>query len=317
MPSGTVPPYGQGTGYGDTSIVTDVSDLLYQITAEDTPFFYLCEDGPANVGNAYNHQWQRRELSTRNDNAQFEGFNFTFTSASRLPVSLFNTEQILAKDIRISGSNQAMGHYAIPNLRADQIEVQLAEEKTDIERALLRSTLNTGGTGTARRMLGIIPMAQSNLTMQTNVSTATFSEARFNGFLEDGWTQGAALRDVLVDGRMKRVISNFTGNAARIIDATAGELVTAIDSYQSEFGPVALHLCRDMLTTGTALTATLGRSVLAVDKTHLKKAYLRGSQVIPAARIADSEDYILLTEVTLEYGHPNSHYLYWGTVSPI
>ena len=313
--SGTAPPYGQGTGYGDTSVVADVSRFIFQLTPEDTPYFDLIGDSPANPQNVIYHQWQRRELVTRQDNAQPEGFVYTFTNPSRLPVLDSNTLQILARDIRISESNQAQGHYGIDNMRADQVDVQLAELKTDIERALLRGTMSTGATGTARRLQGLIPMIQSNTTMQTNVSAATFSESRFNGFLEDGWNVGARLADVFVDGRMKRVISNFTGNATRIVNANDGVLVGAIDQYMSEFGPVTTHLCRDLPTFSTG--TSLGRCVLAIDKTQIKKAWLRPVTIEKTAKIADSEDYILKCELSQEWGHRNGHYLYWNTASPI
>lgn len=313
-PIGASPVGNIGTFYGDTSVVTDVTDLIYQITPEDTPFFHLCDDKPAGA-QAPTHEWQVRDLTTRSDNAQFDGFTYTFTGPMQLPTRKFNVLQILAEDIRISNSDQAIGHYGIPNLRADQVEVKLTRLKTDIEVALLRGTLSTGNSGVARRMLGIIPMCQSNFSMYTNASTATFSESRFNGMMEQGWTLGSSLRDVLVDGRMKRAISNFTGNATRYINADASKLVQSIDMIETEFGPVNVHLCRDLPTTGAA--GSLARTVLFLDKTHLAKAWLRPVQVQAAAKIADSEDYIATAELTLEYGHPNASAVYFSTSSPI
>jgi hypothetical protein len=312
MPSGIAPAYGQGTQYGDTSVVTDVTDWIFQLTPEDKPFFYLCDDKPASV-EATQHQWQRRELTVRQPNAQFEGFSYTFTSPSRLPVRESNWLQIAAKDIRLSNTNQAIGHYAIPNFRADQVETQLAELGTDLENALLRATLNTGATGTARMMLGIIPMIQSLGTLYTNVTAATFTEGRFNSILEDGWSTGASLKDALVDGRMKRAISQFTGNASRIINADAQRLVNAIDVYDSEYGPINVHLSRDMPTFSSG--TSLGRSLLLVDKTMLAKAWLRTVGVSRTAQIADSEDYIAVCELTLEFGHRNGHALVANTVA--
>ena len=316
MPSGIVPPLGQGTHYGDTSVVTDVTDIIFQITPEQTPFFHICDDKPASV-NAPWHQWQRRELTVAQDNAQYEGFNYTFTSPSRLPTLDGNVLQIFAQDIRISNTNQAIGHYGIPNMRADQVQVQLAELKTHIELALLKGTLATGATGTARRLNGIIPQCMSSVSMFTNASSNTFSESRFNGMLEQGWTAGAALRDVFVDGRMKRMISTFTGSAFRAIAAEDQKVVTAIDVIYSDFGPVNIHLghpsCIPTINTGTSLA----RMVLAVDKTHLAKAWLRPIGVEPAAKIADSTDYMATGELTFEWGHRLAHFLYWNTSSSI
>lgn len=312
MASGTAPPYGQGTQYGDTSLTVDVSDFIFQQTPEDTPFFDMIGNKPASVTNVQ-HQWQIRELITRADNGQVEGFNYTFTSPSRLPTRQSNWLHIMGKDIRLSNTNQAIGHYAIPNMRADQVETQLAELKTDHERALLRSTLNTGATGTARKMLGIIPMITSLGTLYTNVTATTLTETRFNAFLEDGFNAGAALKDIILDPRMKRAFSNFQGNAARIINADANRLVNSIDVYDSEYGPVALHISRDMPTFSSG--NSLGRAILGIDKESLAKAWLRTVGVKRTADIADSEDYIAVSESTLEYGHPNGHMLIANIVS--
>lgn len=316
MAHGTSPTGNVGTHYGDTSVVLDVSQYIFQETPEDTPFFELCENKMAEVTAVY-HNWQIRDLVTRQDNASVEGFTYAYTG-QRLPTRIGNVLQIPSADIRVSNTNQAINHYGIPNLRADQVETKLTELKTDIELALLRGTANTGASGVARRMLGIIPMITTNVTAgggYTNGTAATFGESIFNGMLEVGWTRGAALRDVLVDGRMKRVISNFTGNATRVINADAGRLVQAIDQIDTEFGPVSLHLCRDLQVINTGTSAA--RQVLAVDKTHLAKAWLRPITVQKAAAIADSEDYIAVTELTLEYGHPCAHSLYNNFSSPI
>lgn len=304
--SGTAPGLGQGTHYNDTSVVTDVTDFIFQITPEDKPFFHLCGDKAA--VSAPWHEWQTRDLITRSGNAQVEGFNYTFTNPSRLPSRTGNVLHIMAKDIRISNTNQAIGHYGIPNMRADQVEVQLGELGTDIEHGLIQSTLRTSGTaGTARRMKGIIQAVISGITGFTNSTAVTFVESVFNAHLENGWGRGAALRDALVDGRMKRVISNYSGNNLRVLNADSGRLVNTVDVYESEYGPVSMHLCRDIPTINSGTTAH--RNVLVVDKTHLQKAWLRGVGVERTAKIADSEDYMATCELTLEYGNPIAHLL--------
>jgi len=313
--AGIAPPFGAGTQYLDTSsLVTDVTDIIFQITPEDTPFFHLCGDAPANVQNIF-HQWQVRDLVTRGPNTQFEGFNYTFTSTMRLPSRQVNTLQILNKDIRVSRTNQAVGHYAIANMVADQSEVKLTELKTDIEHALLRATLNTGGTATARQMLGLIPMAQSNLSMYTNGTNTTFTEALFNGMMEQAWTLGAEIRDVLVDGRMKRVFSNFSGNGFRAVAAIDHALINTISTYETDYGTVNIHLCRDAPTVSNG--NSLARTIIGVDKTHLNKAWLRPVIVEKTAKIADSEDAQATTELTLEWGNPNSHFVMFNFHSNI
>src|SRR6188474_2329709 len=102
---------GSGTHYYDTSVITDVSEYLYQISPEDTPFFHLCADGPAS--GAPVHQWQYRDLAARAGNAQAEGGFYLFTAAMRLPTRAVNLTQILSKEGIVSNTEQASGHYAI------------------------------------------------------------------------------------------------------------------------------------------------------------------------------------------------------------
>jgi hypothetical protein len=304
MASGTQPVGAQGLHYGDTSVVTDVTDFIFQITPTDKPFFHLIDDKPASVMAPY-HQWQYRALSVRNPNVNHEGFVYTFTSTSRLPTRVANVLQILTKDIRISNTNQAIGHYAIPNMRADQVETQLAELGTDIEHALLRATMATGASGTARSMAGIMPVIVSAGSLYTTASGTSLTESRFNAFLEDGYNAGAALKDVLVDPRMKRTISNFTANTQRIINMDEHRVAGSLDVYDSEYGPVNTHISRDIpnFFGGTSLA----RGLLFIDKSQCAKAWLRTVGVKRTADIADSEDYIATCELTLEYGHPLGH----------
>ena len=314
MPGGN-PPLGAGTHYLDSStIVTDVTDMIYEITPIDTPLFQLSGDGPADVAAPY-HQWQSRSLVTYTANAQVEGFAYTFTSALRLPSRQANVLQILNKDIRVSNTNQAIQHYGIADLVADQATLQLKEMKTDCELALVRGTLVTGATNAARSMQGIIPMIGSAGTLFTNATAGTYSETHFNGMLENGWTLGAELRDALCDGRMKRVISSFTGNATKFIGADQQRVVNTVSVIESDFGPVNVHLSRVMPTVNSG--ATLGRSVLFVDKSHLKKAWLRQPQIRKTADIADSTDMIAVMELSLEWGNPYAHACQYNFVSPI
>ncbi len=305
--AGTSPPYGVGSHYLDTSSLTeDVTDFIYQITPEDTPFFHLCGDAPASVSHPW-HQWQKRALTTRQVNANIEGFGYTFTSAMVLPTREGNVLQILNQDIRVSRTAQEIGHYAISDLMADQTEVKLVQLKTDIEHALLRATLNTGGTATARQMIGIIPLVMTTLSGYTNGSQVTFTESRFNGMFEQGWALGADYKDVLVGGTLKRIISNFTGNGFRAINTTEAKIVNTITTYESDFGTVQIHLSRDVNTVTDGAGGSLGRCALFIDKTHLKKAWLHPVSVDQAAKTADSRDAIAVCEMTLEWGHPAAH----------
>ena len=114
-----------GWQYELNSPAEDVSQIIYQITPEDRPFMTMI--GMADPALQSLHQWQVRSLTTRQHNAQPEGFTYDFTAAMTLPTRKINFCQIFAKEIRVSNTEVASSHYAIGDLFADQMEIRLAE----------------------------------------------------------------------------------------------------------------------------------------------------------------------------------------------
>lgn len=295
-----------GTHYPDTSLAEDVTDVIYQITPEDKPMFVMT--GDTTISNPY-HQWQVRALTTRQPNAEPEGFTYTFTAGMTTPVRQGNNAQIFAKEIRVSETEQAVQHYAISDMYADQMEIRLAEVGTDIEHALIQGTQVTGNASLARSFDGFIRAIETTgLSGHATQPTAiSMSETHFNDFIQACWDQGGEPRDVLTGGYMKRKISGFNAvNGTRYIPHDQGKVVNTISYYESDFFPVEIHLSRDVPRIGSP-SGWSGYDLLLVDRTQVRKGWLRRMVSRRTPEIADSADGVIKGELTLEYGNAAAH----------
>lgn len=297
---------GIGTHYDNApggSIVEDVTDVIFQITPEDTPFFEI--SGEAR-GIAITHEWQERSLTTRQDNAKPEGFSYDFTLSQTLPSRVSNIMQIIGKEIRVSASHQAVSHYAITDLFADQMQQRMTELKTDVEHTLIRGTLASGNaTDASRRMYGFL-QAISNFASTTYTdytATVTLTETLLNQWIETSWGVGGEPRDAIMHGRLKRNVSSFSAEGTRFVPHDSGRVVNTISFYESDFFPVQLHLSRDMPTS-----ASSGHDLVLVDRTMLRKAFLRPFVAEMVPKTADSVDGAITTELTLEWGNADAHF---------
>ncbi len=290
-----------GTHYDSTTLKEDVLQIIAQITPEETPFYDMIGDSTAN---SPKHEWLVRDLTTRSDNAVVEGATFTF-AAPALPSRVSNFTQIVRKDVRITGTHQATTQHAIADLAADQTELRMTEWKTDVEHALLRGSSASGNaSNVARRMTGLLNAISTNAT--TAASGTSLTEDMLNGLLEDIWNSGGKARDGLVNGRLKRLISAFTGGSTKNFEADTKRVINTIEVYESDFGVISVQLSRDMLS------GTNNNAIALIDRDRFAKAWLRRPFVERAPKVADSIDIVILGELTLEYENEAAAGVYKG-----
>lgn len=297
---------GLGTQYLNTSSpVEDVSDMLFQITPEDTPFMSsIRQDG---VVRDVIHSWQQRNLTLRQDNAAVEGFSFAFTTAQRLPSRLSNFTQIFENNGSISGTQQAIDHYAIDDRFQDEMDAAMAEHETSIEHASIQGTAASGTTDTAPRLNGMRNFLIANSAATDFTATVSLTETRFNDAIQKGWEDGAKFSDAYVGGKLKRRISSFTAQATQFIDVTQQRTVNTISMYESDFFPVSIHLSRDIPVDTIHAGGYSGMGLMLTDLTMVRWAWLRRSTMRRAPETGDHLDGYIVGEGTLEVGHPSGH----------
>lgn len=297
-----------GLFYGDAAVREDVSEIIYQPTPEDTPFYDMTGNGT--IGSPY-HQWLTRQIPGRRHNANFEGFTYNFTGGmTTVDPRAFNATQILNQLVRVSETEVAARHWAIDDMFADQMSIGMSGIKMDAETTLIKGTLASGASGSpqvARKMQGIIQALISSITTYTNVSgLVSLSEAQFNDAIQLCWEFGGHPSDILCGGVMKRKLSAFTGGAGanKTILAESMRLINTVSVYQTDFFTAQISLCRDIPIRAPTYT---GYGLLMVDKTVVTKQFLRPWVAERAPKTADSYDGVIKGELTLEWGHYAFH----------
>lgn len=294
-----------GATFGDTSLAEDVSQIIYQITPEDTPFFNSIGSTRAR---SVVHEWQTRSLNTRQVNANPEGFTYSFTGENVRTARVVNFTQILKKEIRVSETLQAVDQHAIADMFAEQMQIAFTEAKTDAEHAYIRGTAVSGASDAAGQMNGFNKFMEDNSTSTyTNVSgTDTITEDIFNQLLETAWDAGGKPDKMLLNGPMKRKFSSFNSGLTRFIEADRQKQVNVVTHIETDFFPVSIALSRDVRRNLTAAGVT-GHDIMIYDASMLARADLRPWTSRRTPEIADSMDGVVKTETTLEVGNANAH----------
>lgn len=265
----------------------DLTDVIAVLTLHDTPLFSTLEKVEAS---AKYHEWQIDTLNTANDNAALEGADYTFTiPGSR--TRLGNYTQIFTKTLEVSGTQEEVSVAGLEDEFAYQMEKRMKELATDVEKALINGTGNSGASGTARRLKGILSWIATNVETGTGTAAAYLTETRYNNLLQSIWNAGGRPEDVYVNGFQKRQISSFSTPNQRYVEISGqGELKNTISVYDSDFGRQTIHLDPFMVANQT----------LVLQNDLWKVAVLRGIKPKDVATVGDAKRGALVGELTLE-----------------
>lgn len=303
----------------------DLSDTIYNISPEETPF-------TSNIGRTAAtqtfHEWQTHVLATAvDDNAQLEGDETAFAAASRT-VRVGNLTQISDKDAIVSGTNQAVVQAGRSDEMAFQLVTRGLELSRDIEFQMLSNKASVAGNATtARQSAGILAWLESNtergvggsdggfaagiVAAATNGTLRTFTETLLKSAQQSAFTNGGKPTMLFMDGLLKQTFSGFAGIAANRVDQTVGmnqmgAIIGAADVYVGDFG------------TLTAVPHPYGmtaRDVIGVDPTMVAKSVLRPMASMELAKTGDAEKRLINEEYTLEVKNEAAHFVV-ADVSP-
>ncbi len=298
IPSNTQSTYNTGTTGGNRE---DLSDVIYNIAPTDTPFITSI---PRTEATATLHEWQTDSLAAASDsNAVLEGDDAT-TDAHTSTTRLSNTCQISDKVPRVSGTQQAVVAAGRKDDLAYQVVKRTKELRRDMESVLLRNGAEvTGNTTLARQTGGIESWINTNTsngsggsagslgnTARTDGTNRSLTESLLKAQLKACWDAGGDPDCVMVGSFVKQVISGFTGNATRFIDAQDRELVPVIDIYQHDFGQIEVKPNRFQVA----------ESCLILQMDMWATAYLRPVHLVNLAKTGDSERRQIIGEYCLE-----------------
>lgn len=265
----------------------DLTDVIALVSQHDTPLFSTLEKTKAY---AKLHEWQTDALSTGASNAQIEGADFSFAiPAARTRVT--NNTQIFSKTLEVSESQRSVSVAGLDDEFAYQMEKRMKEIATDIETALITGTGNSGASGTARELKGILAFITTNVETGTGTGTEALTETMYNNELQRIWAAGGRPDYTYVNGFQKRQISSFATSNTRYIDmSNSEELRNVVSAYDSNFGRQAIVLDPFMTTSVVAL----------LQRDMWKVAVLRPLHSVDVATVGDAKRGALVGELTLE-----------------
>lgn len=272
--------------YGAVGIREDLSNIIYNISPEDTPF--MSGIGRSTADNTY-FEWQTDALDGGNDNRQIEGDDANVIAVSE-PTRVGNYTQISTKAVQSSGTAEAVDFAGRKSTQAYQMAKRAKELKLDME-AMLLELDESGGAGTS----GSARSTQSvGSWIDTNKVTGTVvSEDDIRDCMEQCWTSGATPKVIMVDGVVKQAISALSQSVSELRtaanDKSPAYVVAAVDIYVSDFGNLQIVPNRLM----PAETAYL------LDYEYWDIAYLRPFMTHDLARTGDSISQLLVVEYGL------------------
>lgn len=303
------------TRYSAVGIREDLSNVIYNISPEETPF--ISNIGRENVKNTY-FEWQTDALAAASaSNAALEGDDISSFTAVTPTARVGNYTQISTKNVVISGTLEAVDKAG----RRSELTYQLAklgsELKRDMESALLdNQAAVAGNTTTARRTAGLPAWLTSNTSKgsggadptvgstptaaRTDGTQRAFTETLLKNVIASTWNSGGNPKMLMVGSFNKQAASAFTGIATRFRDVPAGsqaQIIGAADIYVSDFGQVSIVPNRFQRA----------RDAFLVDPEYCSMAVLRPIQQTELAKTGDAEKRLMLVEYGLKVSNQAAH----------
>lgn len=292
----------------------DLSNLIFDISPEETPFTKLCKKGKAK---ATKHEWQLDALDAHTSgNAHVQGDNSTAITASPT-VRAGNFTQILKKTVSVARTLRAVEAAGREDELTYQLDKRMREIKRDLEASCVQNSAATAGAAaTPARLAGAEAWLATNkatvgqttssattpglnassgyvTTAPTDVTQGTLSETAVKNVIAAIWEAGGDPTVVMVCGTGKqKVSSTFTGIATRFRDVPSkqqAQIVAGADTYISDFGVHTIVPNRFMRT----------RTILILDPAYWELSALDAFKMEKLAKTGDAENYHIVGEYTL------------------
>ena len=291
--------------YDVRGIREDLSDVIYDISPEETPFYTAC--AKAKASNTL-HEWQTDALRSSGDNAHIEGDD-TIAEARSATVRLNNRTQIFKNSVVIPGTDQGLNKAGRAREMAYQVLKIAKEQKLDIEKAMFANKAKVAGdSSTARRMAGVPSWLTTNTNFQSGSSGAdptgdgsnartddgtptAFSQTKFDAVMQSIWVSGGKPDSVYLSAFQMNLALGFTGNNNQRsnITAEAEKVIKHMAVYVTPWGTVEFKPTRE----------NRARDVFIMQDDMWAVGVLRATKNEELAKTGDNEKRQVVTELTL------------------
>ena len=291
--------------YDAKGIREDLSDVIYDISPEETPFYTAC--AKAKASNTL-HEWQTDALRSSGDNAHIEGDD-TIAEARTSTTRLTNRTQIFKNAVVIPGTDVGLNKAGRAREMAYQVLRIAKEQKLDIEKAMFANQAKVAGDATtARRMAGVPSWLTTNTNFQSGSSGAdptgdgsnartddgtptAFSQTKFDAVMQAIWVSGGKPDSVYLSAFQMNLALGFTGNNNQRsnITAEAEKVIKHMAVYVTPWGTVEFKPTRE----------NRARDVFIMQDDMWAVGVLRATKNEELAKTGDNEKRQVVTELTL------------------
>jgi len=291
--------------YDAVGIREDLSDIITNISPEETPFYTKSRKTTAKNTLV---EWQTDSLRASAANAHIEGDDTTASAASATS-RLNNRTQIFKNAVIVPDTDEGLDKAG----RAQEIAYQTlkiaAEQKLDIEKAMFDNNAKVAGSSSAARELAGAPVWLTSNTdfganegadatgdgtdARTDETTTliAFSQARFDGVMQSIWENGGNPDTVYLSAFQMNVALGFTGNNNQRSAVQAGDerVIKSLAVYVTPWGTIEFMPSRE----------NRSRDVFIMQDDMWEVAVLRPTKNIELAKTGDSTKRQVVTELTL------------------
>lgn len=291
--------------FGDSAAKEDVVlNAIEILTARETQIFNML---PKTSAINTIHAYLTDTLDTASSLAVAEGGDYTATALTT-PSRLTNIVEIVAKNYKVTRTQQQIEHYHGENELNRQTSKALMDWANAAEFDLVRSTLTSGASGTAPKLSGIIE-ATSKSTNHTSHSSGTVWDATIlDGLMKDNWdnSNGDVATDLFMGSFLRKATDAFTQKSNVVVNNPGGQttIVRTVTTYETAFGTLRVQTHRYVQQSGDAT----GR-VLAIRPEKLAVAFLQRPVIDTGlSRSGDYDNRAVVGKFTLEVRNQDSNW---------
>ena len=291
--------------YDSVGIREDLSNVIYNVSPEETPFYSKAKKTTAKNTLV---EWQTDSLRASAANAHIEG-DATAGEARSATTRLGNYTQIFKNAVVVPDTDEGLDKAG----RAKEIAYQTLkiakEQKLDIEKALFDNNARVAGSSTAPRELAGVPSWLITNTVfganegadatgdgtdaRTDETTAltAFSQAKFDTVMQSIWEEGGKPDTVYLSAFQMNVALGFTGNNNQRSSVQAGDerVVKSLAVYVTPWGTVEFMPSRE----------NRSRDVFIMQDNMWEVAVLRPTKNVALAKTGDNTTRQVVTELSL------------------
>ena len=291
--------------YDSVGIREDLSNVIYNVSPEETPFYSKAKKTTAKNTLV---EWQTDSLRASADNKHIEG-DVTAGEARSATTRLGSYTQIFKNAVVVPDTDEGLDKAG----RAKEIAYQTLkiakEQKLDIELALFANNARVAGSSTAPRELAGAPSwLITNTTFGANegadatgdgtdartdetTTLLAFSQARFDGVMQSIWEEGGKPDTVYLSAFQMNVALGFTGNNNQRSSVQAGDekVIKSLAVYVTPWGTVEFMPSRE----------NRSRDVFIMQDNMWEVAVLRPTKNVALAKTGDNTTRQVVTELTL------------------